>query len=119
MYDKERINELAYKYIETDDDEIFEELIRELVKLIRPLVRRYKKYREYWDDLEQELLLKLWQQRKSLKDSSTHQPFQHFYRRITRYIIYFTENSHRFFNSGSLNHIDIGVILHEMEDEWD
>ena len=114
MYDKERINELAYKYIETDDDEVFEELIGELVHLVRPLVRKYKKYREYWDDLEQELLLKLWQQRKSLKDSSTHQPFQHFYKRITYYIVYFTENSHKFFDSGGLDHIDIKSLFHKM-----
>ena len=39
MYDKKRINELAYRYIETDDDEVFEELVGELVNLVRPLVR--------------------------------------------------------------------------------
>lgn len=103
MYDKEKINRLAYKYIETDDDEVFKELIEELVYLVRTLVRRYKKHREYWDDLEQELLIKLWQQRHNLKDSSTRQPFQHFYRRITYYILYFTENFHSFIDKGGQN----------------
>ena len=60
MYDKKRINKLAYRYIEADDDKIFEELIEELVNLVRPLVRKYDKYKEYWDDLEQEIFIKLW-----------------------------------------------------------
>ena len=113
LYNKEKINELAYKYIETDDDEVFKELLGELVHLIRPLVRKYKKYREYWDDLEQELLIKLWQQRKGLKDSSTKQPFQHFYRRITRYTVYFIENSHRYFDAGNLNNIDAADVFYK------
>ena len=119
MYDKKRINELAYRYIETDDDKIFEELIEELVNLVRPLVRKYDKYKEYWDDLEQEIFIKLWEQRKSLKNSSTHQPFQHFYRRITRYMVYFTKDFHRFFDSANPYCVSIKSIFHEIEDEWD
>jgi len=58
-YNKEMINSLTLTFLETGDG--FEDLLKELEKMCWKVVQRYPKYREYWEDLKQEMLIKIWQ----------------------------------------------------------
>ena len=88
-YEQKIINELAKKYKKTESDIIFEELLIKLIPLIRiQLGRQYSsmKGQGFWDDMQQDVLLKIWENRKSLKNSLTKNPYQYFYRRIQDYL---------------------------------
>ena len=60
MYDIQLINELAEKYVKTSDETVFEALIEALVPVIdAQLKKSYQSLEEYWDDMRQEICLKL------------------------------------------------------------
>lgn len=58
-YNKEKINSLTITFLETGDG--FEDLLAELEKMCWKVLYRYPKYKEYWEDLRQEMLIKIWQ----------------------------------------------------------
>ena len=58
-YNKEKINNLTVEFLETGNG--FEDLLKELEKMCWKIVQRYPKYKEYWEDLKQEMLIKIWQ----------------------------------------------------------
>jgi len=79
MYDKEKINRLSLRYIETDDDAVFEELLKELEKVIdKQLLKYHCDIKEDWDDLKQRILLILWKNRKKIQETDL-TPSSYFY----------------------------------------
>jgi len=85
MYQKEEIEQLAKKYVETQEEEVFEALIKALILLIDvQLGKNYSSLKEFWDDLRQEVLLKLWKNRGGLSTVKSTSLYQFLYRRIRR-----------------------------------
>jgi len=83
MYQKEEVERLAGEYVETGDEQVFEALIKALIPLINvQLGKNYSRYKEFWDDLRQEVLLKLWKNRGGLSKTSNKSLFTHYYQRI-------------------------------------
>lgn len=67
MYDIDKIEQLAGVYAETADDRGYELLLELLIPVIDiQLSQKYSNLREYWDDMRQEVLLKLWKNRTTL-----------------------------------------------------
>lgn len=67
MYRISKIEQLAQLYVKTEDDGIFGDLLRALIPLIdMQLNERYSSLRAYWEDMSQEVLLKLWKNRNGL-----------------------------------------------------
>lgn len=85
MYRVKEIEQLAQKYAKTGNDKIFEALIRALIPLIDiQSARRYPDLKEYWDDIKQEVLLKLWKNRTSLSFTASKKLYRFLYNRIHR-----------------------------------
>ena len=83
MYQKEEVERLAGKYVETGNEQVFEALIKALIPLINvQLGKNYSRYKEFWDDLRQEVLLKLYRNRGGLSKTSNKNLFTHYYQRI-------------------------------------
>ena len=83
MYQKEEIERLAKKYVETQEEEVFEALIKALIPLIdAQLGKNYSRLKQFWDDLRQEVLLKLHKNRGGLSTTKSINFCTHFYRRI-------------------------------------
>lgn len=58
-YDKEQIDKLAYKYVETEDKKDFDNLLCALEPMIIKVLFRYQKYREHQEDLKNEIFIKI------------------------------------------------------------
>ena len=85
MYQKEEIEQLAKKYVETQEEEVFEALIKALEPLINvQLGKNYSSLKEFWDDLRQEVLLKLHKNRGGLSTTKSISLYQFLYQRIRR-----------------------------------
>jgi len=83
MYQKEEVERLAGEYVETGSEQVFETLIKALIPLINvQLGKNYSSLKEFWDDLRQEVLLKIWKNRGGLSDTKSIRYFQYFYSRI-------------------------------------
>ena len=88
MYQKEEIEQLAKKYVETQEEEVFEALIKALIPLINvQLGKNYSSLKEFWDDLRQEVLLKLHKNRGGVLITQARSLYQYFYSFI-RYQLY-------------------------------
>ena len=80
MYNPKKINALALKYVETDDDKYCEELLKELTPLVNTqLARFYEGSEDFWSDLKQDVLLIIWKRRKSLKTTKSKSLYQYLY----------------------------------------
>lgn len=67
MYQLSKIEQLACIYVKTEDDDVFGDLIRALIPWIDiQLSKKYLSLRMHWEDMSQEVLLKLWENRKGL-----------------------------------------------------
>lgn len=96
MYQKEKVEWLAKEYVETEYDAnnncgtyspnlVFEALIKALIPLINvQLGKNYSSLKEFWDDLQQEVLLKIWKNRGGLSITKSKSLYQFLYRRIRR-----------------------------------
>lgn len=83
MYNEETIDRLVEEYKRTSKDAVFEKLLSELVNIIdMQLVKKYEGAEIFWDDLRQEVLLKIWKNREGIKNTKTVIPFQHYYGQI-------------------------------------
>ena len=52
MYSKEKITELSAKFIATEDDAVFVEILKEVTPLInKQLQKNYKGIEPFWEDL--------------------------------------------------------------------
>lgn len=72
-YQKEQINELADNYGITKDEATFNELLECLKDIIRiQLAQNYGNFREDWDDLEQEVIIRLWKRRNNLESAKNY-----------------------------------------------
>lgn len=87
MYQKEEIERLAKKYVETQEEEVFEALIKALIPLINvQLGKNYSRLKQFWDDLRQEVLLKLHKNRRGLSTIKSINFCAHFYSRIRTHL---------------------------------
>lgn len=87
MYQKEEVERLAKKYVETGDEQVFEELIKALEPLINvQLGKNYSSLKEFWDDLRQEVLLRIWKNRGGLFTTKSRSLYQYLYNRIRDYL---------------------------------
>jgi len=85
MYQIEEIEHLAQQYVGSESDEVFEGLINALIPLIdMQSARKYPDLKEYWDDMKQEVLLKLWKNRRGLLFTTDKKLYRFLYRRIFR-----------------------------------
>jgi len=85
MYQKEEIEQLAKKYVETQEEEVFEALIKALESLINvQLGKNYSSLKQFWGDLRQEVLLKLYKNRGGLSTTRSKSLYQFLYQRIRR-----------------------------------
>ena len=92
MYSKEKITKLSEQFIETEDDTVFVELLKEVVFLIKnQLQKNYDGLEPFWEDLCQLVLLRLWQNRKGLLTTKTKKPDQYFYSRVRHYLNWFAK----------------------------
>lgn len=95
MYDKKQVNFLFKQYVETKDDKIFEQLISACNGMIESTISKYPDFSSYFEDLKQEVRLKMWeylrndpQLKKELKNPSAYLIFrlrQFVYSLITKY----------------------------------
>ena len=87
MYKKEEVERLAGEYVETGDEQVFEALIKTLIPLINvQLGKNYSSLKEFWDDLRQEVLLKIWKNRGGLFDTKSRSFYQYYYRRVRTWL---------------------------------
>jgi len=85
MYDLKQIEQLAQQYNTNPNDNTFELIIEAIVPLINiQLNKSYLSLREYWDDMSQEVLLKLWKNRTGLCFTSTERLYRYLYQQIHR-----------------------------------
>jgi len=90
MYSKEKITELSEKFIATENDAVFVEILKEVVFLIESqLHENYEGMEPFWEDLCQSVLLRLWKNRKGLLTTRTKKPDQYFYSRVRYYLHWF------------------------------
>lgn len=83
MYNKEKINKLAERYINTEDEGIFGELLQELIKVIDvQLGKNYASIRENWDDLRQKVYLQLYKHKRKVISTVTKPYSRYYYFRI-------------------------------------
>ena len=83
MYKNQTINELAEKYITNEDDKVFGDLLTKLSSLIdSQLAKNYSSMKSFWEDMKQDVLLKLWENRRGLYLIKSKNLSQYFYRRI-------------------------------------
>jgi hypothetical protein len=59
MYNQDKINELAKRYVESEDDADFIKLLQALEPMIQKILLRYPKYAEHQEDLKQEVMIKI------------------------------------------------------------
>jgi DNA-directed RNA polymerase specialized sigma24 family protein len=87
MYQKEEVERLAGEYVETGDERVFEALIKALIPLIDvQLGKNYSSLKEFWDDLRQEVLLRVYRNRGGLRTTKSTVLYQYFYNRIRDYL---------------------------------
>lgn len=85
MYNVVKIEHLAKVYVESAEDKDFELLLDLLIPVIDiQLGKKYPDHRGYWGDMKQEVLLKLWKNRKGLLFTSSEKLYLFLYRRIFR-----------------------------------
>lgn len=61
MYNKEKINRLFKKYVETGDDKVFEQLLKVYNPMLDIVLGQYAKHSRHIKDIEQEVRLRMWQ----------------------------------------------------------
>lgn len=67
MYNVEQIEQLAQRYKETAEDSDFEHVFLAVDSLVDVLLgRKYSSIKHEWEDMKQEVLMKLWANRKTL-----------------------------------------------------
>ncbi len=67
MYDKSLIERLAQEYAITGEDSDFEKVLLVISPLIDVILgRKYSSIKHEWEDMKQEVLLKLWENRSIL-----------------------------------------------------
>ncbi len=85
MYQKEEVERLAEKYVETGNEQVFEALIKALRPLINvQLGKNYSSLKEFWDDLRKEVLLRISKNRGGLSTTKSKSLYQFLYQRIRR-----------------------------------
>lgn len=83
VYQWKKIEFLAKEYINTIDNKVFERLIVALTPMIDvQLGKNYSSLKEYWDDMKQEVFLKLWKNKSSFAFTKTKSYCIYFYQRI-------------------------------------
>jgi len=65
LYDKEKINQLFKRYVDTGSNKVFGQLIESCDPLIDVVLKRFKKHSRHLSDLKQEVRLKLLQYQRS------------------------------------------------------
>lgn len=87
MYQKEEVERLAKKYVETGSEQVFEALIKALIPLINvQLGKNYSSLKEFWDDLRQEVLLRICKNRGGLSITKSTSLYQYYYGHIRDYL---------------------------------
>jgi len=87
LYDKLLINRLGKRYATTRKKDVFAKLIQALMPMIdTQLSKQYSSIKEFWDDLRQEIMLKLWENRKSIKNNSPGELHQYLYSSIRKWL---------------------------------
>ena len=97
MYQKEEVERLAEEYVEAEKlanewcwispDWVFEALIKALVPLINvQLGKNYSSLKEFWDDLRQEVLLRICKNRGGLFVTPSKSLYQYYYNHIRDYL---------------------------------
>jgi len=98
MYQKEEVEWLAKEYVETEYDAnnncgtyspdlVFEALIKALEPLINvQLGKNYSSLKPFWNDLKQEVLLKIYKNRGNLGFTKTKLYARHYYARIQTHL---------------------------------
>jgi len=65
-YDKTQIKNLVDKYIETEDTEVFGELLLALKPMVWTIVRKWHSLHSHHHDMVQEILMTLWKKQSSV-----------------------------------------------------
>jgi len=87
MYQKEEVERLAGEYVETGSEQVFEALIKALIPLIDvQLGKNYSSLKEFWDDLRQEVLLRICKNRGGLFVTPSKSLYQYYYNHIRDYL---------------------------------
>lgn len=87
MYQKEEVERLAKEYVETGDEQVFETLIKALIPLIDvQLGKNYSSLKEFWNDLRQEVLLRICKNRGGLSTTSSIKLCHYLYSHIRSYL---------------------------------
>lgn len=82
-----KIDILTEGFIRSENDETFNQLVNEIIPIInQQLLKNYSSKREFWGDIRQDVLLKIWKNRGNIKHSLTERPYQYFYNRIRDYL---------------------------------
>jgi len=90
VYDKETIDRLFTEYCATEDPKIFEELIGACRPLVSVILSKYPSYSPWFEDISQEVLLKMWKNLRNPDQLKRHlvAPTNFLYTRIWPYIYY-------------------------------
>ncbi len=65
MYKNDQLVEAYRKYCETGTQDAFNKFLAECKGLVEFILQKYPAFREYWEDIEQEVLLKIWKHLRS------------------------------------------------------
>jgi len=89
MYDKDEINAISILYSIDPTEENFDMLLKALMPLIDKILLNHLQVEEHWEDIKQEILLRLWENYKDVnklkKIFEKNVPFYYFYYRIRDY----------------------------------
>ena len=78
-----KINELTEEYVNTGNEVIWDDLTPELYNIIDiQLGKNYTRVKELWDDLRQDIIINLWENRKNVGNTCSHSVYNHYYNRI-------------------------------------
>lgn len=115
IYDKDKIDQLALAYAETEDATIFNELLEELKPMIKiQLGKNYSSIKEIWEDLESHTIMRLWlvfgEKPERIRDSSTRIPSILFYQRIRTIL---NRHVEKLIKSGAYDFLDKSILSYD------
>lgn len=104
MIDKQLINQLTEQYVISQDDGTFQRLIECLTPLINvQLGKNYSSMQLFWDDMRQDVFVKILERKQSIQDSQTEQPYQFWYLRIRDWLNRIVKTYSKYHHTSSIN----------------
>jgi len=88
VYSKKKIGLLFNQYVDSGDNKTFGELMEAIDPIIDIVLKKYQKYERHFDDLKQEVKLKMWKNQRNPKKLGRYRkaPTVHMFYLVRSYI---------------------------------